>query len=185
MTESLDRAAILELFEELSRRLSLRGATADLFVVGGGAIALAYDARRATRDLDAMFAPTDIVRSVVADIAEDRGLAEDWLNDAVKGFLPGEDPDARIFFESDSLRVDVASPRYLLAMKLMSARPGADIDDIRTLYRICGFTTVEEGLDVVTRAFPNSRMLPKTEYLLGEIVEDMKTRAASEEPDRT
>lgn len=184
MSEGLDRAAILELFEELSKRLDAKGTRADLFLVGGGAMAVAYDARRATRDLDAAFAPTDVVRTVVAEIAADRGLDEDWLNDAVKGFLPGADPDSVLFFESASLRVDVASPTYLLAMKLISARPGADVEDIRTLYKICGFTTVEEGLQVVTRAFPTSRILPKTEYLLGEIVEDMKARTMSEEPDR-
>lgn len=98
----------------------------------------------------------------------------------MKGFLPGQDPDARVFFESGSLRVDVASPRYLLAMKLMSARPGADVQDIRTLYRLCGFTTVDEGLEVVARAFPSTRILPKTEYLLGEIVEDLNARPGEE-----
>jgi hypothetical protein len=56
------------------------------------------------------------------------GLTEDWLNDAVKGFLPGPDPDAQRFYSSDSLIVDVASPRYLLAMKLFAARAEIDAD---------------------------------------------------------
>jgi len=180
MSGSLDAAAILQLFEELSARLAKVGARADVFLVGGAAMAVAYDARRATRDLDAAFAPTQTVRALVASIAEDHHLPADWLNDAVKGFLPGPDPDAEVFFESPSLRVDVASPRYLLAMKLMSARPGADVEDIRTLYRLCGFTTVEEGLDVLTRAFPHTLVLPKTEYLLGEIVDDLNTRTGEE-----
>ena len=84
MSEGLGRAAILELFEELSSRLAAKGARADLFLVGGGAMAVAYDSRRATRDLDAVFAPNDVVRTAVAEIATDRGLDEDWLNDAVK-----------------------------------------------------------------------------------------------------
>ena len=50
------------------------------------------------------------------------GPTEDWLNDAVKGFLLGPDPDAQRFYSGDSLIVDVASPRYLLAMKLFAAR---------------------------------------------------------------
>ena len=176
MSGSLDAAAILELFEQLSAGLSERGARADVLLGGGAAMAVAYDARRATRDLDAAFAPTDTVRAVAEQIALQRNPSPGWLNDAVKGFLPGPDAGARVFFESGSLRVDVASLKYLLAMKLISARPGADVEDIRILYRICGFTTVDEGLEVVTRAFPSSRiLLQKTQYLLAEIVQDLGT----------
>jgi len=34
-----------------------RGVVADVFVVGGAAMALAYDATRVTRDIDATFVP--------------------------------------------------------------------------------------------------------------------------------
>jgi hypothetical protein len=101
------------LLDDLSAELAARGARAELFLVGGAALAVAYDAARATRDLDAVFVPAGIVRQAAAAVAEQRGLAEDWLNDAVKGFLPGPDPDAQRFYSSDSLIVDVASPRYL------------------------------------------------------------------------
>ena len=47
-----------------------------------------------------------------------------WLNDAMKGFLHGEDPDRRLVLDRPSLQVFVASPRYLLAMKLLAARSG-------------------------------------------------------------
>jgi hypothetical protein len=51
-----------------------------------------------TRDLDAVFIPSDVVRQAAAAVAEREGLAEDWLNDAVKGFLPGPDADAQRFY---------------------------------------------------------------------------------------
>jgi len=136
-------------------------------------MALAYDARRATRDLDAVFAPAAIVGKAAAAIAQQHGLEEDWLNDAVKGFLPGEDPDPRLFFESPFLRVSVASPRYLLAMKLRASRVDIDVDDIRLLLRLCGFTTVEEGLDLLERSYPSMLIEPKIQYLLAEIIESM------------
>jgi hypothetical protein len=56
-----------------------------------------------------------------AGLPTNHGLPEDWLNDAVKGFLHGEDPDAVPVLDTPGLRVDVASPRYLLAMKLLAA----------------------------------------------------------------
>lgn len=87
-------------------------------------MALAYDARRATRDLDAVFAPTAVVRESAAAVAKNHhDLDEDWLNDAVKGYLPGEDPDPRQFFESSSLRVSVASPLVAEIMESMGPDP--------------------------------------------------------------
>jgi hypothetical protein len=50
----LDRARIRDLFTRLGERLQRRGVVGDVYVIGGAAIALAYDARRATRDIDAV-----------------------------------------------------------------------------------------------------------------------------------
>ncbi|WP_166345950.1 DUF6036 family nucleotidyltransferase [Phytoactinopolyspora limicola] len=170
---ALDRAGIVSLLESLSDELAQRATQADIFLVGGAAMALAYDARRATRDLDGVFAPTAAVRQAAAAVAEDHGLEEDWLNDAVKGFLPGPDPDPRLFFETRYLRVSVASPRYLLAMKLRASRVDTDVDDIRFLMRECGFNTVEDGLELLQRSYPAAVIEPKTQYLLAEIVETL------------
>lgn len=121
MSTGLGREDIRALLDDLSTELAARGARAELFLVGGAALAVAYDAMRATRDLDAVFIPTDVVRQAAAAVAEHKGLAEDWLNDAVKGFLPGPDPDAQRFYSSDSLIVDVAFPRFMVAMKVFAA----------------------------------------------------------------
>jgi hypothetical protein len=51
----LDRAALEDVFHKLGDRLARRGVIADIYVVGGAAMALAYDARRSTRDIDAVF----------------------------------------------------------------------------------------------------------------------------------
>lgn len=149
MSAGLGREDIRSLFDELSAELAARGARADVFLVGGAALAVAYDAARATRDLDAVFKPTEVVRQAALAIAERRGLAKDWLNDAVKGFLPGPDPDAQRFYSSPSLTVDVASARFLLAMKLFSSRVESDAADIMLLYRQLGYGTVEQGLQLV------------------------------------
>jgi hypothetical protein len=142
---------IRRLFEELASELDAQGIRAEIFLVGGAAIALCIDGRRATRDLDAVFLPTDAVRRGAAKVAEREGLEPDWLNDAVKGFLPGPDPQSVRYFEAPGLLVDVASPEYLLAMKLFSSRVETDADDIALLYRAVGLHTVDEGLALVER----------------------------------
>lgn len=85
----LDRVAIEDLLGDLAAELEARGVRGDMFVVGGAAMALAYDARRATRDVDAVFEPKLVVYEAAAAVAARRALPGDWLNDAVKGSWPG------------------------------------------------------------------------------------------------
>jgi hypothetical protein len=70
----LDRAGIEEAFRRLGDRLARRGVVADLYVFGGAAMALAYDSRRATRDVDALFKPHGIVLEEALAVATDLGL---------------------------------------------------------------------------------------------------------------
>ena len=151
---SLSADEIRRLFEELAGELSARGQRAEIFLVDGATVALCFDARRSTRDLDAIFVPTDSVRRAAAVVADREGLDPDWLNDAVKGFLPGPDANAARYFEAPGLTVDVASAEYLLAMKLFSSRVEIDADDIALLYREVGYHTVEEGIALVERSYP-------------------------------
>jgi hypothetical protein len=67
------------------------------------------------------FVPCVVVRQAAVAVADHEGLAEDRVKDAVKGFLPGPEPDAQRFYSSDSLIVDVAFPRFMVAMKLFAA----------------------------------------------------------------
>jgi Nucleotidyltransferase of unknown function (DUF6036) len=67
MRAGLGREEIRALLDDLSAELAARDARAELFLVGGAALAVAYDATRATRDLDAVFMPTEVVRQAAAD----------------------------------------------------------------------------------------------------------------------
>jgi hypothetical protein len=51
------RAELERAFTALGERLARRGVVADVFVLGGAAMALAYDATRVTGDVDATFLP--------------------------------------------------------------------------------------------------------------------------------
>jgi hypothetical protein len=166
----LTREAIIDLLTELGAELEVSGERADLFLVGGAAMALAYNTRRATRDLDAVFEPKQVVYSAARKVAKRHGLAEEWLNDAVKGFLPGDDPNATLLFERPGIAVRVASPRYLFAMKAVAARVGRDSEDLEQLYRLAGFNSIDEALDSVTEFYPPHLLTPKTEFLVRELL---------------
>jgi hypothetical protein len=77
----LGRAEIERAFTALGERLVRRGVVADVFVVGGAAMALAYDATRVTRDVDAVFKPHGIVLEGARKVADDLGLPSWWLNE--------------------------------------------------------------------------------------------------------
>jgi hypothetical protein len=171
---------IRRLFEELAAELDAQGVRAELFLVGGAAIALCFDSRRATRDLDAVFVPTESVRRAAAAVAAREGLDRDWLNDGVKGFLPGPDPGAVRYFEAPGLLVDVASAEYLLAMKLFSSRVEADARDIALLYREVGYHTVEEGLALVERSYAGRPIPAKVQFLLEEVVASLEDKTVDE-----
>jgi hypothetical protein len=165
----LSRADIVRLLGELADELQARGVQGDLFVVGGAAMALAYSRRRATRDLDAVFEPKQVIYEVARQVGERHGLPGDWLNDGVKGFLPGPDANATVLFDRPGLAVRVASPRYLFAMKMLAARVERDADDIEALYRLSGFGSVEEALDHVQSLYPHQPVPPRAQYLLQEL----------------
>ncbi|WP_197671754.1 DUF6036 family nucleotidyltransferase [Devriesea agamarum] len=175
---SLGAGELRELLTALSERLAERGVQAQLFVVGGAAMALAYDNTRLTRDVDALFVPTPEVREVAADLGVERGLDEDWLNDAAKGFMPGSDSAPKTVFRSDSLVIQVPSPEYLLAMKLYASRGDRDIDDAARLFNLAGYTEADEAVALLGRMYPSSMLLPRHRY----ITEEVASRAAQIRP---
>ncbi len=132
-------------------------------------MALAYSRSRITKDIDAIFEPKATVYEAAQVVAEELGMPQDWLNDAVKAFAPGDDPDRRVVFSTPALEVSAASPRYLLAMKIFSARVGVDAEDIKVLYKELGFTRAEQGLDLVEQMYPSAAISPSVQFLLEEL----------------
>lgn len=120
-----------------------------MYVVGGAAMALAYAARRSTRDIDAIFEPKMVVYAVAEEVADELGLPPGWLNDAVKGFLVPDDEAAPVL-DLPGLRCLVASPRILLSLKVLAHRVGEDEDDVRTLAQILGLNASDDVLDLVS-----------------------------------
>ncbi|HEY7932285.1 MAG TPA: DUF6036 family nucleotidyltransferase [Solirubrobacteraceae bacterium] len=157
-------AALQALGDELTSQ-SVRG---QIFIVGGAAMALAYSTRRVTRDIDAVFEPKQAIYDAAAKVADEHGLPDDWLNDAAKGFMPGDDEDPRPVVEIRGIEVTTASPRYLLAMKLLAMRFGEDDEDIEILLRECAVQSTTQALDLLEHMYPLLDPPPKTRLFLEE-----------------
>src|SRR6266498_3897030 len=170
----LDRGLIEDAFRRLGDRLVRRGVVADIYVFGGAAMALAYDARRATRDIDAVFEPHGIVLEEARIVATELGLPEWWLNEQASAYVaPGEDVAAPRVFDHPGLRVAAASPEHLLAMKVLAARH-RDGDDIRFLIHRLGLTSMDQILAVCAEVFPDEPVPDRARLVLEDALEAHK-----------
>ena len=148
----LDAAAMRELLTELGSRLAARGVRAELYLVGGAAIALTYDVRRVTVDIDAIFLPREVVAEEAAALAADRGLPADWLNDRARIFAPALEPPEDTVLDVPGLHVGVAPLRQLIAMKMAAARE-QDLADLAVLFEAAGVRTPEEAADIAVEVY--------------------------------
>lgn len=96
----LDRQAIEDAFRRLGDRLARRGVVADIHVFNGRAMALAYDARRTTRDIDTIFLPHGVVVEKAQTVAAELGLPQWWLNEQASVYVTrGRDTAAPHVFD--------------------------------------------------------------------------------------
>ena len=150
-TTGLDRDKIIELLSELGRRLSARGVAGRLYVVGGAAMALEFDTRRTTRDIDAIFHPPTTVADQAASMATDLGLPPGWLSSAAQAFIPLPDEDP-VSVDVEGLQVALTSPANLLAMKMAAGRP-QDLTDLVVLFRHLKIRSPQQAVDMAERMY--------------------------------
>jgi len=172
------RKDILRLFELLNEELHNDNVEGELYLVGGAVMCLAFQSRPSTRDVDAMFLPATAVRAAAARVASridmDMDMEMDWLNDAVKGYLSPEG-EFDLFLELDHLRVMIAQPEYLLAMKCLSMRIGEefhDEDDVRFLLRYLNIEIYKQALEVIYAFYPEKQFPQKSLYALEELLDN-------------
>ena len=173
-----DRATLEAAFAYIGDRAVQAGKVVEITVYGGSALVLTLKTRPATRDVDAVFeADRGFVRHVAQEIAAENGWDESWLNDGAKGFLSraDQDPDSRRLFRSypseqaPGLRVFVAAPEYVFAMKCMAMRIGGveesrDVQDIEALIHLLGLKSFDEAIALVEAFYPANQISPKTQF---------------------
>ena len=147
-----------ELLAELLRRV---GGHTDIYLVGSVALAVHLANIAMTPDIDAMFGNFNQVRKVARDIATERGLAPDWVNENVVPFIefsPSvDDPDATVVVLG-GVRVTVASKRALLAMKMAAYRQ-KDRPHITDLILDLGITDPDELVKLIRHFYPEGSMV--------------------------
>ena len=177
MSELLDREEILELLELLSQlgaRLHARGIQAEVYVVGGTAMVLAYDRTRVTRDVDAVTDSQDLVEQEARSMAGTRpGLSPDWFNDRVRPlFSRTVDVERVEAFTAPGIPVSVASPRHMLAMKVRAARGQRDLEDIILLCRVLGLDSIAAVLTIADDVWGPGMLPDESVFAVSEGLRD-------------
>lgn len=152
-SDQFDVERVQELFDDLAEKLVNLGVEGTVYVVGGAALALSYyelGERRLTSDIDAAYSPATVIDEVVTEIAQERGISSNWLNQKAAQFFPAHGlPEGDVVIEREGLTVSVGPAPLLLAMKLRAARLGRDNDDIAVLLRLCDVRSVDEAIAVL------------------------------------
>ena len=104
-------------------------------------------------------------------IAQLNDLREDWLNDALKGFLVNH--KKKILFSWEHLKVYIPEPDYLLAMKCLASRiDSSDKGDIIFLIKLLNLKTPESVFKIIEKYYPKERIKPATQFFIEEIFEN-------------
>jgi hypothetical protein len=153
---------------ELNDELCAADVKGEVCIYGGAVMCLAFKARPATKDVDAIFEPVREIRRASLKVADRHGLAIDWLNLAVKMFVVEHEKE--ILFDLPCLKVFIPQSDYLLAMKVLAARADtADLDDVRFLAQSLDLKTVEEVENIVRNYYPQKEIKPTAIFALEEI----------------
>jgi hypothetical protein len=118
--------------------------------------------------VDAVWEPHTAVLEEAWAVAAELRLPRSWLNDQTSTYLPAGDRSGdAIAYHGSGLRVTLASPELLLAMKVRAARHG-DLADIQLLASRLNLTTAAAVLALAESVFDET--VPQRQRL---VVEDL------------
>ncbi len=167
----LSTEKILQLLNELNDELAKKNEVGEIGLIGGAVMCLVFNARAATRDVDAIFKPAALIRKLTAIIGERNGLPEDWLNDAAKGYLQ-QNFERQEVLSLSNLRVWAPQANYMLAMKCISARwDSSDRDDVIFLIKFLKLKTAQAVFEIIGNYYPKKQTPSKTQFFIEEVMQ--------------
>lgn len=179
--EQLTRKRIVQALRRLGQLAREQNVTLEIALYEGAVFTLVYGSRDATKDVDAVFRPSEIGKALAANVAAELGLPDEWLNDDVKQFLAAKEAK-RSLPESEfgeGVRIVVPTAAYLLAMKLRACRPplpgyAGDYGDIRFLVKKMELASVEEAESIHDKFFPHDALAAEAREVVRSAIESRK-----------
>ena len=169
----------MKALEHLGALAQAEGIRLEVSIYEGAAFLLGYNSREATKDIDAIFHPKEAGQRLVAQVARDLDLPEDWLNSDVSQFISPKIEAKRRLAEIEALTgliVQVPSAQYLLAMKALACRRPigsyrGDVDDLSFLIKKMEIRSLEPIQEAIDRFYPDDALLPHHRTLLQSLID--------------
>ena len=135
---------------------------ANVYIVGGAAMVMAFDSRNSTRDIDCRYTPKAIICQIAAMVGERHNMPAARLNDHAAMFISpvANDPFPIPIMAKGTVSITAASAEIMLAMKIRASRPRLDGEDIADLCSKLGITKKEEAITIFENYYPEDP-LPK------------------------
>lgn len=176
----LKRAEILRALRRLGELCADQESRVEIAIYGGTVMMMAYDCRAATKDVDAIFRPPEVVEPLIAQVAREYKLPEDWMNSGVKEFTAKH--EERIVFaelQVPGLMITRPSARYLLAMKCLAGRlptpfRSGDLADLRFLLRELKIEAVEQVDGIVGEFYGRTTWEPAKRWLVEQLIREVR-----------
>ena len=172
MAGPLGREQVLELFEELSAELGVRGARAHIYLFGGAAMSVAFDRDRRTVDVDVRVdSGREKLMEAARAVGGRHGFEEGWFNEPAVVLPKGADKRAGTLYQSQYLTVTGASAQHLLAMKLVAGR-FKDRGDIAVLCKELGVSNEGEAIRIKDGVLPGVPLHQAAREALRRVFDD-------------
>jgi hypothetical protein len=164
----MDRGEMLKYLEELNSRLERINREREIIIFGGAAMTLVYEARDATRDIDAKFRSSVELRRIIKNISDDFEIDEGWLNNDGERYITDRMPTS-LYLEYSNLKVYTVNADCLLAMKLTSARmDSSDMDDSIFLMGLLDIQTESQLIDLIEKYIDDDNRDASTKFFTSE-----------------
>lgn len=176
----LSRAVIVRALSRLGELCAEKSSRVEIAIYRGTVMMLAYDCREATKDIDAIFHPPDVVESLIKRVACEQNLPDDWMNSGVESFVAGR--EERIPFEQlqiPGLVMTRPSAKYLLAMKCRAGRlptpfRAGDRADITFLLRELKIRSMAEVDAIAAEFYGSPGLEPEKRWLVEKLLQEVR-----------
>jgi len=171
VAKELSKEDIKKYLRQLNAMLKDENKHGEIVLVGGAALALVFNARNSTRDIDAWFGPKEEMRHMISAIAKNNDLPQDWLNDGAKSYITSK-MNKNVYEEHSNLIVYNVDAEGLLAMKLTAHRPNSkDMEDSVFLMKAINVERQEEIFAIIEKYTYPQQQQPAAKYFAMEAFE--------------